>query len=98
MTQVAKHLLKEHPWLAVRTTVAAYVGPEYYERLLRPYVFRGATDLDLLRGWTLRRPPTSLLELGSGTGRVTRVLLDEVKPKDFTLVDLSPQMLAFTRA
>jgi asparaginyl-tRNA synthetase len=89
----------DHPWLAATTTLAEYVRPDYYEALLRPYVFEPGTDLDLVRGHLSQRDAQSsivdALELGIGTGRVTDAVLDELAPDNYRAVDLSAQMVAF---
>jgi phosphatidylethanolamine/phosphatidyl-N-methylethanolamine N-methyltransferase len=43
-------------------------------------------------------PGTPLIEIGAGTGRLTRALLREgVRPEDLTVVELDGQMCAFLR-
>lgn len=94
----------EPPWLAVHTTVEDYVEPQYYERLLRPYVFftgkddEVIEDIELLRAHATEelehRPVDDVLELGIGTGRATDAILDLVTPRSYHAVDLSPRMIA----
>jgi SAM-dependent methyltransferase len=97
----------DYPWLAIHTTVEDYVEPQYYERLLRPYVFfcgeanEVMEDIELLRTHILgeleRRPVRDILELGIGTGRATDAILELVAPCSYHAVDLSPRMIASCR-
>lgn len=94
----------DHPWLDIHTTVEDYVEPQYYERLLRPYVFlcgedgEFMEDTELLRAHAVseleRRPIEDVLELGIGTGRATDAILELVSPCSYYAVDLSPRMIA----
>lgn len=95
-------LKTRYPWLAVTTTVEEYVVPEYYDKLLKDYVFDGKTDLEIFDDFLHSLAPSDsvgILELGCGSGRVTNVALtwlDGRRPP-FRIVDLSHQMLEFTR-
>jgi len=92
-------LYSDYPWLKVSTTLEEYVEPDYYDQLLKPYVFDGLTDLDYLRrfvrdsAWPSGPSGIEALELGCGTGRATQVALDEMAFSRLDLVDLSDRML-----
>lgn len=85
---------KGYPWLDIGHSVDRYVGSEYYDKLLKDYVFQGRSDLqhfhDYLKGLSSLG---SVLELGAGNGRATKVFLDKARCKKLTLVDLSSNML-----
>ena len=95
-------LLKRYPWLKIHTAVEEYVDPEYYNRILRDYIFDGKSDLALFEealSALSDKQGLHILELGCGTGRATKVLLREL-PDTFAqlaLLDLSPRMLAYSR-
>jgi SAM-dependent methyltransferase len=88
------------PWLRRRTTLAEYVEPDYYNRLLRPYTFPAGTDLDLLRAAVGRSTDRSrfrtVLELGVGTGRAADVILASAAIERYVGVDLSGQMIRWS--
>jgi hypothetical protein len=95
------NLLLQFPWLQVHISATEYLGPEYYQRLLKPYVFGGKTDLDILREW-LESEHASLgsghaLEIGPGPGRATSVFLNTIRDRNLHLVDLSQQMIIFCK-
>lgn len=95
-------LKARYPWLAITTTIEDYVAPEYYDKLLKDYVFDGETDLEIFSEFLKKIPPRNdmgLLELGCGSGRVTNVALSwlGVQQPPFRIVDLSGQMIAFTK-
>lgn len=54
--------------------------------------------LDTLRGQLPLRSGNDVLEVGCGTGQVTRWIIDQVKPGSVTAVDFSPAMLAQAQA
>ena len=42
-------LYNKYPWLKITTTVEDYIAPEYYDRLLKDYIFSGKTDSQLFK-------------------------------------------------
>jgi SAM-dependent methyltransferase len=95
-------LYKKHPWLKITTTVEDYVAPEYYNKLLKDYIFLEKTDLQLFEEYFKNIPDKeklNILELGSGSGRATSIFLNYFIKKDINLkiVDLSDRMLDFCR-
>lgn len=93
-------LKEKYPWLKITTSIEDYVEPTYYDSLLKDYTFGGLSDLDMFSGFLERykdRNDLRVLELGSGTGRATDLLLEKVSPEDLTLVDLSDRMILTTR-
>jgi SAM-dependent methyltransferase len=93
-------LFEKYPWLKITTSVENYVEPNYYDRLLKDYVFKRKSDLVYLRDFlsSLRvRKTAKILELGCGNGRATKVALTEFPNAHFDLVDLSPRMLKDAR-
>ncbi len=91
-------LKQKYPWLRVRTTVEEYVAPDYYDKLLKEYVFDGKTDLGIFREFLTQVKPDHdlrVLELGCGPGRATDIALAELagRVSSVQLVDLSNQML-----
>lgn len=88
-------LYKNYPWLKISTALEDYISPDYYDKLLKPYIFNKKEDLEYLRD-VLKYLPKNLkvLELGCGTGRSTVTLLEiKDKIKDVTGVDLSKNMV-----
>ncbi|MFZ2501021.1 MAG: class I SAM-dependent methyltransferase [Minisyncoccia bacterium] len=86
--------------MKVTARVEDYVEPDYYDRLLKEYAFSGKTDLDLFGEFLTglnKKTDVNVLELGSGTGRGTEVVLKEMSVREMTLVDLSQPMLAKSR-
>jgi trans-aconitate methyltransferase len=51
--------------------------------------------LDMLE---MVRPPKSILEVGCGFGRYTRLLYDKFKPDTYDAIDVSPKQVAHTQA
>lgn len=95
-------LYQEYPWLHYQpNTETAYLPPNYYDRLLKPYTFNGKSDLEYFLESVNNRfkPPTdNVLEMGSGSGRATDALLKTgIGFRTIDLVDLSEEMVAETR-
>ena len=93
-------LHKRYPWLKVTTTVEDYVAPEYYDQLLKDYIFSWKTDLHLFEEYLEIIPNKdflNVLELGCGSGRATSVFINHFKDRKYSLrmVDLSGKMLHF---
>lgn len=91
-------LHEKYPWLNTTTTVEDYVEPQYYDRLLKDYIFLEKTDLQLFKEYIEAIPNKdciNALELGCGSGRVTNVFLNHFKNCNLKVVDLSDQMLKF---
>lgn len=100
MTSDIEVLRLRYPWLGVHISSTEYLGPDYYQKLLRPYVFGGRTDLQILREWLEDGSLTSripALEIGPGPGRATSVFLSARQTQSLQLVDLSNQMLSYCR-
>lgn len=94
------YLYKKYPWLKIVTTVEEYINPEYYNTILKDYVFEQKTDLEHFKEWLNKVPIGNgkVLELGCGSGRVTDVFLENIKNyKSLTLLDLSKQMLDYCK-
>jgi SAM-dependent methyltransferase len=96
-------LSRDHPWLRFRPDRPSdYMRPEYYDRLLKEYAFEGLSDLELLARFLDEAAVpkgATLLELGSGSGRATAVLMAHTAhPKCVDLVDLSRLMVAHCSA
>lgn len=94
------YLYKKYPWLKIVTTVEEYVNPEYYNTILKDYVFEQKTDLEHFKEWLNKVSIGNgkVLELGCGSGRVTDVFLENIKNyKSLTLLDLSKQMLDYCK-
>ncbi len=90
-------LHQKYPWL-VTWKHSDYLSPNYYQRLLKPYVFGGRDDLTLFDDFlaSLKVKPQKALELGCGSGRGTEVFLKRFPKTRLDVLDLSPQMLEFT--
>jgi phospholipid N-methyltransferase len=81
-------------WRGISFPRRDYLPPSYYDKILRPYTFGGVSDLELFRTWCRSlNDANQLLELGPGTGRATKVCLEEHPHSQIRLVDLSPVML-----
>jgi SAM-dependent methyltransferase len=77
-----------------------YLPAEYYDRILKKYATQDGLneDLDLLENFLVARSTQgSILELGCGSGRATRIIIKANRYKDFTVTDLSEQMLRFVQ-
>lgn len=95
---------KRYPMLQTKVAnMSDYVAPDDYHRLLKPYVFDGKSDLEMIQESMReyldvtkdsRGKITRALELGCGTGRVTDAVREIVDIDSLHLLDLSPQMLA----
>jgi SAM-dependent methyltransferase len=88
--------LKRYPFLAHTWDEADYIPPLYYGCLLKPYVFSGETDLEILKREVDQfsvEPKTHILELGCGGGRATEVLLAMYPDITVDVLDYSPRMI-----
>ena len=93
-------LYKKYPWLRITTTVEEYINPQYYNDILKDYIFEEKTDLEHFKKWieNCKLEGKKVLELGCGSGRVTDILLqDSNNFKRLDLLDLSNQMLEFCK-
>ena len=94
-----RKILQRYPWLSVTTTLEKYIEPDYYDKLLKRYIFDGKHDLDYLAQWGSEIPRDStVIEFGSGTGRATATILEAAQSINLTLVDLSDRMIAACQA
>jgi SAM-dependent methyltransferase len=78
-----------------------YLSPEYYDRILKKYATHNGLheDLDLFSNFLNERPSCgSVLELGCGSGRATRIITDLNHYDQLTVTDLSRQMLNFVQS
>lgn len=101
MNEVVNDLYLKHPWLEIQTTVEEYVHPEYYNQIIKDYVFDNKSDIEMFKEWLnqlLTKENPRILELGCGSGRATEVLVDMFQNNwsKLSLLDLSTQMLEFT--
>ncbi len=85
-------------WLNRRFGGTEYLSPEYYAQILKPYCFKGVSDLGMFRAFLDKYDHNvgpKILELGSGSGRATDVLVKHslAKNASIELLDLSAQML-----
>ena len=85
--------MKNYPWLNIKNTMEEYVDPEYYNRLLRDYIFRGKTDLEIFASNIYKGKMKKALEIGCGNGRATKIFLDRADFSELCLVDLSRRMI-----
>jgi SAM-dependent methyltransferase len=79
-----------------------YVKPDYYDYLLKDYIFKGKTDLQLFAehfATLTNKKWFNAIELGCGSGRATLVFLNYIKTEKYNLklVDLSNRMLKFSK-
>lgn len=58
----------------------------------------GVSPVDVLRTLVVSSRPGRLIEIGCGTGRFARSVLDEAPDVDYVATDLSPAMVEATRA
>lgn len=93
-------LYKKYHWLKITTTVEEYINPQYYNDILKDYVFEYKTDLEHFKEWLNKQNTRDkkILELGCGSGRVTDVFLENVGDyKTLEVLDLSNQMLNYCK-
>ena len=92
-------MLDKHDWLRITTEVEDYIEPEYYNKLLKHYIFDGKTDLDIFKNFlTNNNSFSQALELGCGSGRVSDIFVKNAPKKySYDLLDLSNQMLNYTK-
>jgi len=84
-------------WFQFAAPGSEYLEPEYYKRILKPYTFGGLSDLEMLQKYVDELPtsPRTILELGPGPGRATRILLRKWRNARYTGVDLSARMVEY---
>jgi len=75
-----------------------YLTPQYYDQILKKYSHHNIDDLEILAE-NLRKQPhyDNILELGCGSGRATKVILNNCTYNQLTLTDLSSEMLDYTK-
>jgi len=94
-----KDILDKFAFLQATTQVEDYIPADYYDRLLKEYVFGGTADLTLFDNFLSkgllpgREKFRRALELGCGTGRSASVLVNNHAFEHADLVDLSSQMM-----
>lgn len=92
-----ENVVSQYGFLRKVNTVEEYVPPDYYNNLLKPYVFGGKTDLEIFEDYLNEiGDPKNILELCSGSGRVFEIVLKTFPNANFVLSDLSQRMLAYT--
>lgn len=89
-----------YPWLSFRNEGTAYLPPDYYRSLLKPYVFNNRSDLEIFGHFlerNTRGEAVRALEIGPGTGRATEVMLGVQRTTHLTLLDQSWRMTDFLK-
>jgi len=94
-SQKSVNYLQKYPWLKKYNTVEEYIHPDYYNSILKKYSFHNKDDIKYLQEYILKNPATKALELGSGSGRATKIFLQKSNAH-LTMVDLSKRMLEYT--
>ncbi len=97
-----ENLYQIYPWLKINHSVEEYIEPRYYNRLLKDYIFEGKSDINIFKNFLNgidKNKHIKALELGCGSGRATEVFINYSKNKNFDLklVDLSKNMLDFSK-
>lgn len=93
-----KKIIEQYNFLQKTNSIEEYVPPEYYNKLLKPYIFSGKTDLDIFKEYLNGlKNIKNVLELCSGSGRVSEVAIEVFPDAKFTLNDLSLRMLNYTK-
>lgn len=93
----------DYPWLKIQVKkISDYIPPEYYDSILKDYIFGGKSDLEIFQEYLVRgSSPTSeldILEIGCGSGRSSLVALNFFNRfESFDLVDLSNEMISLAR-
>lgn len=86
-------LIQKYPWLERTNSVEDYLSPEYYEHLLKPYMFGGVSDIRLLENFLKDKKLSNIMELGCGSGRASGAVVRSHPNALFTFSDLSERML-----
>jgi len=88
-------LAEKYSWLSIVAPPEKYLRPDYYDRVLKDYIFEGKRDIEFLRERCGSiSEDVHVVEFGPGSGRATEVALNSIKNiKSLTLVDLSDWML-----
>ncbi len=75
-----------------------YLPPDYYIKLLKTYSFSGITDIEIFDN-VLKKisTPFKAMEFGCGTGRGTIQFLKRYPQSDLDILDLSTEMLDYSR-
>ena len=93
-----ENVVRRYNFLQKVNTVEEYVSPDYYNNLLKPYVFGGRTDLEIFENYLDKvGNPRNILEFCSGSGRVSEIALRTFPNANFVLSDLSQRMLDYTK-
>ena len=79
-----------------------YLPPNYYNKILKDYIFEGKSDLQIFSNYLKRgiatRKNLDVLELGGGSGRSTKIFLDSsYNWRSFDILDLSEEMIKFSK-
>ncbi len=90
-------MIEQPNWSNRKNTVDDYISPEYYNSIIKDYVFNDLTDLEIFQQYIAGKTFESVLELGSGSGRVTDITLNSLNFNQLTLTDLSEQMIEFQK-
>lgn len=96
-------LQQKYPWLKLHADeISEYIPPDYYNRILKEYVFNSVTDLKLFSNYLDSKikpfPIIRALELGFGSGRATDIFLEHIpRYTSLDMVDLSPQMIDYSQ-
>ncbi len=102
MNKKIKELYEEYQWLRITNSVEEYIEPNYYNKLLKDYIFDRKSDIDIFKDFLKSidlDKEIYALELGCGTGRATNAFINSLGSADFNLelVDLSERMLSFSK-
>lgn len=84
-------------WSQIKNNIDDYIKPEYYNRLIKDYVFEGKKDGILFEDFLDKREFPNVLELGCGSGRSTDIFVKNSTYSRLTLVDLSKDMISFVK-
>ncbi len=95
-------LLEKYPFLIISENISEYLDPNYYNEILKDYIFNGISDLEIFNNWFTenlnKNKNQIILELGCGSGRVTDETLKVINDKcKLDLLDLSNQMLDYCK-
>lgn len=98
--QHLKSIKDQYPFLKKTWREESYLPAKYYNSIIKKYSFNGEEDLQIFRNSIASMAldtDSRCLELGCGSGRVTKKFLDMFPQAMLDVLDLSPQMLAHTK-